>query len=129
MATYYHPATESLYEHYLRFGFLSMGSLVEAERLWAYSRRAYARKVGDAALNCRTLACSSYENAVEYGEAYYGSNTGLRIIEIEGEYPSYPIKGTLVPEGTVFLLGEIAPDNVALYEARVSAVTSAPKLR
>lgn len=128
MSTYYHPATESLYEHYLRFGFLSMGSLIEADRLWSSSRRTYTPKGSDAASDCRTLACSSYENAVEYGAAYYGPNIELRIIEIEGEYPSYSIKGKLVPEGTVFLLGEIPSEKVALFEAKTPVAAYASKI-
>ncbi|MBY3432764.1 hypothetical protein HFN89_01060 [Rhizobium laguerreae] len=128
MATFYHPATESLYEHYLRHGFLSMSSLIEAERLWNSSRTLYKPKTGAAAAGCRTLACSSYENALEYGGAYYGPNIDLRIIEIEGEYDSYPIKGKLVPEGTVFLLGEIPAENVSLIDARKPVVEGVPRL-
>jgi len=50
----------------------------------------------------------------------------LRVIAIEGDYPSYPIKGTLVPEGTVFLLGEIPADKVSLAEPPRHAVEAAP---
>lgn len=111
MTTQYHPATESIYQHYLRHGFLSISSLAAAP--WTQSRPTQASPGDD---ECRTLVCSSYENALEYGEAYYGESIDLRIIAIEGDYPSYPIKGTLVPEGTVFLLGEIPADKVSLAE-------------
>jgi hypothetical protein len=120
MTTQYHPATESIYQHYLRHGFLSISSL-SAPPFGNY-RRAEAYHGDD---ECRTLVCSSYENALEYGEAYYGESIELRVIAIEGDYPSYPIKGTLVPEGTVFLLGEIPADKVSLAEPPRLAVDAA----
>lgn len=121
MTKYYHPATEAIFEDYLHQGFVSMGALLKAGRSASGSNQ-----IGQSDLECRTLACLSFEDAVEYGSMYYGPNIGLRIIEIEGEYPSYPIKGTLVPEGTVFLLGEIPPENVALVQARKPSNATAP---
>jgi hypothetical protein len=111
MTTYYHPASENIYQHYLRHGFLSISSL----NALRFEQMRHTQKY-TTDYECRTLVCSSAEDALEYGEAYYGATIDLKIIAIEGDYPSYPITGTMVPEGTVMLLGEIPADKVSLVE-------------
>nr|WP_250807408.1 hypothetical protein [Neorhizobium tomejilense] len=106
--TYYHPAWTSGYKHHLRHGFLSQASLHKLEGGWGHFH-------GNNSNECNTLACTSYEAAVEYSQALYGS-IEITILEIAGDYETWPIKGTLVPEGTVMLLGEITADCVSLAE-------------
>ena len=121
--THYHPATESLYKHHLQAGFLSLSTLRRAD-LQGLSLKDH--RVNTMDLECRTLACASHEDAVAYGEAYYGPGIELKIIEIEGEYPCYPITGTMVPDGTMFLLGEIAAENVRLSEPAPELTAASP---
>jgi hypothetical protein len=106
--TYYHPAWETLHRHHLRYGFLSRASLNRLEN--GYGRHRHADDK-----DCRTLVCTSYEAALEYGRGLFGG-IELVIVEIEGEYETTPISGTMVPEGTCFLYGEISPDRVRIAE-------------
>jgi hypothetical protein len=120
--TYYHPAWESLHRHHLRHGFLSRASLNQLEKGYARHRHLDDKE-------CRTLVCTSYDAALEYGRGLFGS-TDLVIIEIEGDYETTSISGTMVPEGTCFLYGEIPPDRVRLAELETApsvSVASGPK--
>ena len=122
--SYFHPALESIHKDLVREGFLSIRTLRARDKSgWTYGDH----RIDPSNLECRTLVCSTYEDAVTYAEAYYGPSISVKIIEIEGEYPCYPIKGTLVPEGTMFLLGEIAPEFVRVAEPEAKPAVAGPK--
>lgn len=106
--TYYHPAMKSLVGHYLRQGFLSMRSLVAQEHPHARHR---FRDTGEPA---RTMVFDTPEGAAEWWAGAYG--TEIVMLQIDGEV-SIEQNSPVLPEGMLFLEGEIRADQVSLYEA------------
>jgi hypothetical protein len=113
----YHASTALACHEYLLNGFLSKETL-ERE---GNPRLVFGSKVRPAAYDpdadCHVISCVSPEAALTYAQAYWGTDIGLDILEIEGDYPLRPIRGTVVPEGTAFLIGEVPPHRVRRHVA------------
>ena len=109
--TYFHPAWTSMHKHHLKHGFLSETSLRKLDGTGGYHPGVDT--------GCRTLVCSTYEDALEFGPISTSPSIEFTVLEIEGEYERSPLSGTLVPDGTFFLYGEIPAVCVRLAEPLV----------
>lgn len=110
--TYYHPAMKSCAGHYVQCGFLSMDSLVAREH--PHNRRGYVPS-GEPP---RTMVFDTPERAAEWWAEAYG--TAIAILQIDGDV-TIEQDSPVLPEGMLFLEGEIPADQVSRYEAPAAA--------
>lgn len=108
--TYFHVTTETCGEEFLKTGFISLKTMEKMERDWRFIPNEYDNRA-----DCRTIVCDTVENAIRHGRSLYGEHRDLVILEIEGDSETKPLIGTMVPENTVFLHGEISPAQIKLH--------------
>lgn len=106
--SYYHPAMKSIAGHHLQCGFLSMDSLMDKEH--PLNRHGYVR-TGEP---CRTLVFETPEHAAEWWAGAHG--TEIVVLRIDGDV-TIERDSPKLPEGMLFLEGEIPADQVSVYEA------------
>jgi hypothetical protein len=113
--TFYHPAMKSIVGHHLRHGFLSMRSLIQLEH--PHNRHRYR----DDGVPARTLVFDTPERAAEWWAGAYG--TEIVVLQIDGDV-TIEQDSPKLPEGMLFLEGEIPADQVSRYEAPAPGVAS-----
>jgi hypothetical protein len=112
---YYHIAPEQFFKHYLRWGFMDMRSIREQDSCSRHGRH-FSKTTYDPASDCCVLAFSSPEDAYYWHRECDKRSDVPVLLAIEGEFDTFPIKGTMVPDGTVKLKGEISPQQISHYE-------------